>query len=107
MKCELKQAREYKTGFKNNLIFTGFKDGEIEWLGEQKEFDKMREDLKFKEICSDCCGANVYYIDNAGKSGMCGDCKEWCGIEYLEDEDDDLLGDKIRMEYQDNMRDSE
>ena len=37
MKCELKQAKEYQKGFKSGLAFTGFEDGEIQWLGNNKE----------------------------------------------------------------------
>ncbi len=46
---------------KTGLAFAGINDGEIEWLGTDKEFDNL--------------------------------------------DDEDLLGDKLNMEYQDNMRD--
>jgi hypothetical protein len=43
MKCELKQAKEYQKGFKAGLIFVGFEDGEIQWLGNDKDFNNYDE----------------------------------------------------------------
>ena len=99
MKCELKQAKEYQKGFKSGLVFTGFEDGEIQWLGNNKEFKRLEN-----RLVSNCCGASVDYRGN--NVGLCLNCYEWCGlVEEDEYDEDDLLDDKLQMEYMDNMRD--
>lgn len=44
MKCLLLTAKDYKLGFEENLTFTGFEDGRIQWLGTSKEWGKFDED---------------------------------------------------------------
>lgn len=41
-------------------------------------------------LISNCCGARVSFIDNAG-NGLCCECKEWCEVEE-ENESEFCLG---------------
>lgn len=36
---------------------------------------------------SNCCGAKVSYADKNTMTGLCNECKEWCGIEEEKEED--------------------
>lgn len=67
-------------------------------LGTREEFEKSR--------LSNCCGAKTTEPCANGLA-ICRDCHEGCVAEYEdEDEEEDLLGDKLMAEYQDEMRDS-
>jgi hypothetical protein len=46
MKCEIKKAKEYQAGFNSGLDFTGFEDGEIQWIGTRQEFQQARRITK-------------------------------------------------------------
>jgi len=98
MKCEIKQAKEYQKGFKNNLIFTGFEKGEIQWLGTKEDFMRAEE-------LSNCCGAKINQSN--GEEGFCSDCGEHCSVElynpFLDEEHNELLNEKLQNEYMEEM----
>jgi len=49
-KCPLLTAKKYQRGFEAGLLFTGFRNNEIFWLGDDKEWNKMDEQ---KELLDD------------------------------------------------------
>jgi len=43
MKCPLLKANDYQRGFKAGLIFTGFRNGQIFWMGDDKQFNNYEK----------------------------------------------------------------
>ena len=41
--CPLLKANDYQRGFNAGLIFTGFRNGQIFWMGDDKQFKKLKE----------------------------------------------------------------
>lgn len=41
-KCPILTASEYQRGFNAGLQFTGFRNGQIFWMGDDKQFEKFR-----------------------------------------------------------------
>lgn len=46
MKAIITTAKDYQTGFKSGLVFCGFDDDQILWLGTNKQFQE-KERLEF------------------------------------------------------------
>ncbi len=42
MKCPILTANDYKRGFNAGLLFTGFRNGQIFWMGDDKQFAKLK-----------------------------------------------------------------
>jgi hypothetical protein len=42
-KCPLLKANDYQRGFNAGLLFTGFRNGQIFWMGDDKQFTKYEQ----------------------------------------------------------------
>jgi len=82
-KCPTLTAKEYQRGFDNGLTFDGFRGKSINW--------------KVGELVGD--------YNEDGDLELIGTDKQW--KESLVDIVGEDLDDKLRMEYQDNMRELE
>ena len=111
MKCPILTANKYQRGFNADLLFTGFRGKAIFWKGNDLEKlkkvkennDKLMDDELATEAGLTWCGS-----DNEGNDEYIGTNKEWNEYERLESLDkDELLNDKLMVEYQDNMLDDE
>ena len=58
MKCPILTAKKYQLGFNADLLFTGFRNNEIFWMGNDKEWSKMEDDNDIDDKI------NMEYQDN-------------------------------------------
>jgi hypothetical protein len=99
MKNELREAKYYQLAFKNNLQLTEV-DGKVGLLGLNTDQENFYKELEKKE--EDYFWSNKAR-HNEDENGLERHLEETLGeFEYLLEEED-LLGDKLKQEYYDNM----